>query len=69
MRTDDFDFHLPDKLIAQVPAMPRDSSRLLEVKAGHLLDHKSGDLPKLLQPPRQKLRSSTKAPFINSAYG
>ena len=49
MRTDDFDFHLPDKLIAQVPAMPRDSSRLLEVKAGQLHDHKSRDLPALLQ--------------------
>jgi S-adenosylmethionine:tRNA ribosyltransferase-isomerase len=25
----DFDYHLPDKLIAQTPAEPRDSSRLL----------------------------------------
>ena len=29
MRTDDFDYPLPDELIAQAPADPRDSCRLL----------------------------------------
>ena len=29
MRTDDFDYELPDELIAQAPAEPRDSCRLL----------------------------------------
>ncbi len=29
MRTDDFDYFLPEELIAQTPANPRDSSRLL----------------------------------------
>ncbi|MBE6469248.1 MAG: tRNA preQ1(34) S-adenosylmethionine ribosyltransferase-isomerase QueA [Coriobacteriaceae bacterium] len=29
MRTDDFDYNLPDELIAQAPAEPRDSCRLL----------------------------------------
>jgi S-adenosylmethionine:tRNA ribosyltransferase-isomerase len=29
MRTSDFDYHLPTELIAQTPATPRDSSRLL----------------------------------------
>ncbi len=29
MRTDDFDYYLPEELIAQTPATPRDSSRLL----------------------------------------
>ena len=29
MRTDDFDYDLPDELIAQTPAEPRDSCRLL----------------------------------------
>ena len=31
MRTDDFDYNLPDELIAQAPAEPRDSCRLLVV--------------------------------------
>ena len=29
MRTEDFDYPLPDELIAQAPAEPRDSCRLL----------------------------------------
>ena len=29
MRTDDFDYYLPERLIAQTPVEPRDSSRLL----------------------------------------
>ena len=29
MRTEDFDYNLPDELIAQTPAEPRDSCRLL----------------------------------------
>lgn len=29
MRTQDFDYYLPEELIAQTPAEPRDSSRLL----------------------------------------
>lgn len=32
MRTDDFDYPLPDELIAQAPAEPRDSCRLLVLK-------------------------------------
>jgi len=48
----DFDYHLPPALIAQMPAQPRDHSRLL------LLDKKSGklehehfyDLPAVLRP-------------------
>ena len=31
MRTDDFDYNLPEELIAQAPAEPRDSCRLLVV--------------------------------------
>lgn len=38
MKTDDFDFYLPDELIAQVPLKKRDSSRLL------VLDKKSGEI-------------------------
>ena len=34
MRTDDFDYPLPDELIAQAPAEPRDSCRLLVLHRG-----------------------------------
>ncbi len=44
MRTDDFDYNLPEELIAQAPAEPRDSCRLLVVdrkgsEAGTPLEH------------------------------
>ena len=38
MKTDDFDFYLPDELIAQTPLEKRDSSRLL------VLDKKTGEI-------------------------
>ncbi len=38
MRTDDFDYPLPDELIAQAPAEPRDSCRLL------VLDRETGNV-------------------------
>jgi len=50
MRVDLFDFDLPDELIAQRPAVPRDSARLLDVAADGLHDRTVRDLPKLLQP-------------------
>ncbi len=50
MRTDDFDFELPREFIAQHPATPRDSSRLLEVTADGLNDRVFRDLPDLLSP-------------------
>ncbi|MBS0220248.1 MAG: tRNA preQ1(34) S-adenosylmethionine ribosyltransferase-isomerase QueA [Proteobacteria bacterium] len=50
MRVDLFDFALPDELIAQRPASPRDSARLLDVTASGLGDHVVRELPKLLRP-------------------
>jgi len=50
MRTDKFDFDLPTERIAQEPAVPRDSSRLLEVFPDRLRDRMVMDLPTLLQP-------------------
>ena len=38
MRVDLFDFDLPDDLIAQRPATPRDSARLLDVAPDGLHD-------------------------------
>lgn len=48
MRTDLFDFELPREAIAQRPAAPRDSARLLQVTEG-LSDHVVSDLPRLLR--------------------
>jgi S-adenosylmethionine:tRNA ribosyltransferase-isomerase len=47
-----FDYHLPPELIAQQPAEPRDSARLLVVSRadGALSDRVFRDLPDLLQP-------------------
>lgn len=51
MRVDEFDFELPEHLIALRPAEPRDSARLLRVVPGHTpSDHKVRDLPQFLKP-------------------
>jgi S-adenosylmethionine:tRNA ribosyltransferase-isomerase len=48
MRVDQFDFDLPHDLIAQRPASPRDSARLLDVAPDGLHDRLVGELPALL---------------------
>ncbi|MFT9387234.1 tRNA preQ1(34) S-adenosylmethionine ribosyltransferase-isomerase QueA, partial [Acetobacter sp.] len=49
-RTEDFDFHLPENLIAQEPARPRESARLLDATdPAHLRDRYVRDLPSLLE--------------------
>lgn len=52
MRTDDFNFNLPDELIAQFPATERRSSRLLQLdgNSGELRDAWFRQLPELLMP-------------------
>ncbi len=52
MRTTDFDFNLPEELIAQFPAAERSASRLLRLdgKSGHLSDDWFRDLPEFLGP-------------------
>ncbi len=45
MRSDDFDFDLPRKLIAQHPAVSRDAARLLVIGNG-LRDGGLRDLPR-----------------------
>lgn len=50
VRTDLFDFHLPDDLIALRPASPRDSARLLLVRPSGLQDRAVRDLPAVLRP-------------------
>ncbi len=49
MKVDAFDFDLPAEFIAQRPAVPRDSARLLEIGDG-LHDRVIADLPGLLRP-------------------
>lgn len=51
MRTADFDFDLPAELIAQQPAEPRDSARLMVLRcAERIIEHRHfSDLPGLLQ--------------------
>ncbi|MFN8414357.1 MAG: tRNA preQ1(34) S-adenosylmethionine ribosyltransferase-isomerase QueA [Anaerolineales bacterium] len=52
MKTSDFDYHLPETSIAQTPAEPRDSSRLLVLhRASGDVEHRIfRDLSLLLQP-------------------
>ncbi len=50
LRTGDFDFDLPESLIAQAPARPRDAARLLVVDGAGLADRGVLDLPALLEP-------------------
>lgn len=45
----DFDFALPQELIATEPIEPRDAARLLHVKSGELADRLVRDLPELLR--------------------
>ena len=51
LRTSDFDYHLPEELIAQTPAEPRDSSRLLVYHGeGDRVEHSHFyDLPNFLE--------------------
>mgnify|MGYP000274200435 CR=1 FL=1 len=52
MNLSEFDYNLPKELIAQQPAEPRDSSRLLVLKkdSGALLHKNFFDLPNILRP-------------------
>ncbi len=50
MRTDEFDFDLPERLIAQHPPAQRGASRLLHVHDGVLEDRRFADLVSLVRP-------------------
>ncbi len=49
MKLSDFDFDLPESLIALRPAKPRPSSRLLLAQGAEISDHHFYDLPKFLR--------------------
>ena len=50
MKLSDFDFDLPEGLIATRPARPRSSARLLLAEAGAIADRHVSDLPSILRP-------------------
>ena len=59
MRVDDFDFDLPEELIALRPASPRSASRLLHVSA-MLADLQFADIVGILKPGDLLVRNNTK---------
>src|SRR5271168_2250766 len=71
MRTDLFDFALPQDRIALRPASPRDGARLLVVRPGgpaELEDRTMRDLPALLRPGDALVVNDTKV-FPASLHG
>ena len=58
----DLDYELPEELIAQTPAEPRDASRLLVVRrhGGRIEDHLFADLPDLLRAGDVLVRNDTR---------
>ena len=50
MKLTDFDFDLPEDLIATRPAVPRTSARLLLAQGAALSDRRVSDLPDILRP-------------------
>lgn len=50
MRLSDFDYDLPEHLIATRPMVPRSAARLLVAEGGRIADRRVGDLPEVLGP-------------------
>lgn len=62
LRTEDFDYELPEELIAQRPVTPRDASRLLvaDKRTGRLQHKTFRDLPEFLAPGDVLVRNDTR---------
>ncbi len=60
MKLSDFDFALPENLIATRPARPRSSARLLLAQGGTIADRIVSDLPQILQPGDRLVLNDTK---------
>lgn len=60
MKLSDFDFDLPDHLIATRPAKPRSSARLLVAQPDQLSDERVTDLPKWLRAGDRLVLNDTK---------
>ncbi len=60
MKLSDFDFDLPDALIATRPARPRPSARLLLAEGAQISDHTVADLPRFLRAGDRLVLNNTK---------
>ena len=60
MQLSDFNYDLPDRLIAQNPLAERTASRLLEVQAGNLIDRQFLEILELLKPGDLLIMNDTK---------
>jgi S-adenosylmethionine:tRNA ribosyltransferase-isomerase len=60
MKLSDFNFNLPDSLIALRPVRPRPTSRLLVAADGGIQDQRFFDLPKYLRPGDRLVLNDTK---------
>ena len=62
MKTSDFDYELPEELIAQTPAEPRDSSRMLCYRrdTDEVFHRIFRDLPEILRPGDLLVRNNTR---------
>ncbi len=60
MKLSDFDFDLPEGLIATRPASPRSSARLLLAQGGGIEDRHVFDLPAILNPGDHLVLNDTK---------
>jgi S-adenosylmethionine:tRNA ribosyltransferase-isomerase len=60
MKLSDFDFNLPEQLIATRPARPRTSAKLLVANDAGIADHSVADLVDLLQPGDRLVLNDTK---------
>ena len=60
MKLSDFDFDLPERLIATRPASPRSSARLLVAQAGAITDAIVRDLPDWLRPSDRLVLNDTR---------
>jgi S-adenosylmethionine:tRNA ribosyltransferase-isomerase len=62
MKTSDFDYNIPERLIAQFPCRKRDACRLMYIdRSNHSINHdKFGDLPGLLKPGDRLVFNDTK---------
>jgi len=60
MKLSDFDFDLPEELIATRPVHPRPAARLLHVEGGAMADRHVSDLPSILRPGDRLILNNTR---------